>query len=542
MRNLVASCAFSAFAFCLSGNVASAQSPGSGPTPKGPASGATKGGSAVAPPVEYLIEDSNVVALRDTVKTKLGIPSGVVAIIPLGNRLYVARGTLGVAVYDITDPLSPRLEREQATNGGSANGFTLVDGQVWMLVSSKMAMPVGDVGPSAAGQVGPSTSASAATASSSAGQVPVAAPSKPTVATAPAAEPSDVPIRLVSPGVIEIVAGAEQGVKIGDRYTLLRAERRTGVAQEQFEGERIVGTAEVVAVRADSALAEVSRTATARSNDYVRKSKRTAEEESNAFPLRVPNMGEVGIVLRPLINIGTPLGVGVLADLEATYWGSAYFAGASVQPLGFGTTANGSVVSIAALAEGGYDGHAFAAGLGAGIGWVNGDIDNMLWGSTSSDNSTGSTTTTTKQDTHSAFAVSQVVRLGARDGLRLQLRNVLLLHRESATSPRGFIYGGTSGKLVVATGRRADVFCEGGGGVMGYWFFGIGVGTWVIGNGSPGSLHLAVSAGGAGISGSRQVTQTYTNPMGQPTSYSYDDTIDIAGPMVSIGITRRFEF
>ena len=36
---------------------------------------------------------------------------------------------------------------------------------------------------------------------------------------------------------------------------------------------------------------------------------------------------------------------------------------------------------------------------------------------------------------------------------------------------------------------------------MGYWFAGAGVSTWVVGNGSPGSWRLSVSAGGAGIMG-----------------------------------------
>jgi len=59
-----------------------------------------------------------------------------------------------------------------------------------------------------------------------------------------------------------------------------------------------------------------------------------------------------------------------------------------------------------------------------------------------------------------------------------------ILLRASPTSQRDFIYGGTSGKLVAPTGRRAYVFCQGGAGVMSYWLFGIGVGTWVIGNGT----------------------------------------------------------
>lgn len=541
MQNLRAGAAFALSVCVLAGRSAWGQSPAAGNPPLAapPLAAPPVAAPPVAPAsqsVEFSLEDSSVVALAGKVKTKLAIPAGVVAIVASGNRLYVARGTLGVAVYDVTEPLSPRLEREQATNGGYASGFTLVGGQVWVLITSKVAMPVGDADVTQA-QSAPVPMVSPPSATTT---PPVATPHQPTKAAPP--EALDLSIRLVSPGVIEINVGAEQGVRVGDRYTIFRAEEHSVAGGERFVGEHVVGTAEVIAVRSDSCLADLSRMATARPRDYARRTKRSAEEESQSFPQRVANMGEYGAVLRPLINIGTPLGVGVLADFEATYWGSAYFAGVSVQPLGFGTTADGKVVSIAALAEGGYDGSAFAAGLGVGIGWVNGNIDDMLWKSGYADASSGgTTTTTTNEDTHSAFAVSQVVRLGARDGLRLQLRNILLLHRESATSDRGFIYGGTSGKLVVPTSRRTDVFAEGGGGVMGYWFFGLGVGTWIVGNGSPGSMHLSVSAGGAGIYGSRKVTTNY-NYQGGSSSYSYTDDFGVAGPMVSIGLTRRFEF
>ena len=37
------------------------------------------------------------------------------------------------------------------------------------------------------------------------------------------------------------------------------------------------------------------------------------------------------------------------------------------------------------------------------------------------------------QETHTAFTLSQVARLGARDGLHLSLRNLLLLHKDSDT-------------------------------------------------------------------------------------------------------------
>jgi hypothetical protein len=483
------------------------------------------------------LEGGSVVWLQGSTRTKLGIADGVSAILLAGTELYVARGTSGVAVYDVSIPTAPRLLREHATSGGFANGFTTIDGQVWVLVTSKLAMPVGAA--SRATGESPAVPAVAPEAAAPSAAVTSITPPQPKSDQA-ATDATNYGVRLVSPGVVEIATGAANRTKLGDHFALYRTDKRAGVGNESFTGEIFVGVAEVVAVRDESCLAEMSRMATPRTNDYARKSRRT-EEERSVFPTRVPNMGEYSAVLRPLLNIGTPLGVGVLADLELTYWGQAYFAGATMQPLGIGTSADGRVVSIAALVEAGYDGKAFSVGLGAGAAWVNGNIDDMLGATSMDSGSSGTSTTVTKQDTHGAFAVSQVARLGARDGLRLQLRNVLLLHRESDSKQRGFIYGGTSGKMTIPTGRAADFFFEGGGGVMGYWFFGVGVGTWILGNGSPGSLHLSVSAGGAGIYSSRRVTSTFTYSDGQSWTSTSDDNFGVAGPMVSIGLTRRFE-
>ena len=92
----------------------------------------------------------------------------------------------------------------------------------------------------------------------------------------------------------------------------------------------------------------------------------------------IAGVAEIGGTLRPIANAGSPLGVGVLADLYGTYWGKGYFVNLMVQPLGLGWTEEGNVVSTAALVEGGYDSRAFSVGLGVGISAINGDTDAML--------------------------------------------------------------------------------------------------------------------------------------------------------------------
>lgn len=163
------------------------------------------------------------------------------------------------------------------------------------------------------------------------------------------------------------------------------------------------------------------------------------------------------------------------------------------------------------------------------------------FGAKSADDESGSSTVTVveRQQTHGAFALSQVARLGSRDALHFSLRNLLLLH-DPDDGAAGFIYGGTTAKLVAPVGTRTDLFAEGGGGVMGYWFVGVGTGAWIVGNGSPGSFYLSVSAGAAGVRGSKEVTTTVDDFNGAPYTSTYDEDVAVEGPMVSVGLTRRF--
>jgi hypothetical protein len=352
-----------------------------------------------------------------------------------------------------------------------------------------------------------------------------------------------VELRPVSPGQVELARGADAGVRVGDLFLIVRSTAVEGTPTGgKFVGEQRVALAEVVAVSQTHAIALVGRSARVEPADYARRVTRDEAREHRLPPL-VPNVGEVSLVLRPLIKVGTPLGAGLLADLGATYWGRSYFLGLRVQPLGLGLTQEGDIVTTAALAEGGYEAASFSVGLGLGAAWVNGNLDHMLesFGRGYANDEAGSATVTVveTQQTHGAFALSQVARLGSRDALHLSLRNLLLLH-DPADGDAGFIYGGTTGKLVIPVGKRTDLFAEGGGGVMGYWYAGVGTGAWILGNGSPGSWYLSVSAGAAGIRGSKEVTTTVDDFNGVPYTYTYDRDVSVEGPMVSVGLTRRF--
>lgn len=478
--------------------------------------------------VEYVVEGGVVMAIMGDHREAVDIEGPIIAIHREATLLYVARGARGVTVYDVTEALSPRRLRTVNVSG-QATGFHVIDGQIWVITVSRSAVPLDDAAPAVTAKSAPAPIGA---------RLPPSRPVKRHV-------PSNLELRRVMPGTVEIDSGAADGVRVGDNFAIFRSKSVDEAGAEGFTGEELVTVAVVVAVKENSALAETGRSAVVEPSDYARPTE--AQADADKYPPRVANVGELSMVLRPIINAGTPLGAGVLADLEAAYWGPAYFADFRIQPLGLGSTVDGSIISTAALVEGGYDTRALAVGLGAGVSWVNGDADHMLqnlFGSTSASDTGGTASSPTvvqSQQTHTAFTISQLVRLGSRDGVKLSLRNLLILHRNSETDRQGFIYGGTTGLLSIPLSSRSDFFLEGGGGVMGYWYAGVGVSTWIVGNGSPGSWKLSVSAGGAGIFGSKLTTTTYPAENGQPAySYSYNQSIDVAGPMVSFGVTRRF--
>jgi hypothetical protein len=478
---------------------------------------------------ECTIENGAALVSRGPTRTPVILSGPALAVHCRADRLYVARGPAGVAVFDISDPARPQLIREVAMGTSSAVGFHLVDGQLWVVLESRSAVPLT--------ATKPEPSAPEATPKGE-----PSPPAPPRVSTQQQPDvASNIAIRGTSPGSIEIDAGASRGVRVGDRFAVYRSHVVASATTAGFTGEELVTVVDVVAVKDDSALAQLPRGALVFVTDHARAA-RADQSVSIAFPPRIADIGEVSVVLRPIVKIGTPVGFAMLADIEGTYWGGAYFAGARIQPLGLGGSGDGSVVSTAALAEGGYDGQAFAVGLGAGMSWVNGNADRMLRGFGSSlESGSVSDTVVERQQTHSAFTLSQYARLGARDGLNLVIRNALLLH-ENAAGQDGFIYGGTTARFAIPFGYRSDIVFEGGGGIMGYWFAGAGVATWLGGSGAPGSWRLSVSAGGAGVWGSKTVTRTQTSSTGAPSVYTYERDVDISGPMVSLGLLRRFSF
>jgi len=494
--------------------------PSKSPVPPAPVEAAAAPNDAP----KLLVEAGAVVLVRGEQRTTL-VPAGAVAARLLGTKAYVALGAQGAAVFDVADSAAPKLVGRAENVDGKVTGFHQVGEELWMEIETRRAVPA----PAANGVVPLPAPAEAAPRAPEGS----AAPGRPTEPQAGAATARAIAILAVTPGEVELDAGKAEGIAVGDKLAVFRTRPASSDRSDYVNRER-VAVVEVYAVREHSALAEVGRGARIVVGDAIERAK-PDESDSLVYPKRLARLVDFQATLRPLVNVGTPLGGGVLIDGSATYLGNGYFAGARLHPLGIGGTKDGGVISSSVLAEAGYDARPFAVGLGLGVSAANGDLDSLLGYNSTFDSSGNPISISSTQRTNTAFTVGQVVRLGARDGLNFSLVNVLLFHKKPDTGESGFIYGATTGRLNIPLMQSTDLFAEGGGGFMGYAYGALGVHTWLVGRGDAGSLALSVAAGGAGVWGSRQVTVTPTDIA----PFTTTERVSIGGPMASIGFQYR---
>jgi len=488
----------------------------------------------------YEIDGGKLVAVSGTERRPMDLPAAPVALLVRGDRLYAALGADGVAVLDLADPGAPVVVQRIPVAQGRVTGFVVVDGAVWMRIDSTAAVLVEGGVPAGAGAT------AAVVTPMVAGPPTTEEPAKPAEApTAPAtaqARIADEPIRILEvnrgKGEVRLAVGSARGVKAGDRFVVYRAVEMDEGGAGAFTAQTTIADLEAEAVGEEVTIANIWRGDRVALTDVARPAEE-GHRPSKAYPRRLGRIGEVSLVVRPLFNVGTEKGFGMLCDATVAWWGRHVFFDVRLQPLGFGRTDGGNVALSSILGEAGYDGRAFAVGIGAGVGAVNGDMGATLVHQDvfAMSESGGDSDLGWSDRTRAAFALSQVVRLGARDGFNITLYNLLLYYDppgsgdvDEGSGAAGFYYGGTSGKINIPLAARVDLFLGGGGGLVGYWFSEIGVFFWARGHGDAGSVGISASGGAAGIWGYLQNTG---NDSGTA-------RVDILGPMISLGLTGRF--
>ena len=270
-------------------------------------------------------------------------------------------------------------------------------------------------------------------------------------------------------------------------------------------------------------------------------------------PSRMAGVREFGVKIRPFLALDN-VGVGFINETWMT-WNheSPWFTEVRLSPLGLGWSADGNVLSVAALGTAGYDSRWFRVGLGAGWSMLNNDASNYGYTDFAVAESGNFSQAVEFVDVTNAPSVVQFVRLGAEDGLHLSLRNTFILtptyeynwieedctgdvssvyqdeylgncgQYETEDVGDEFVFGGLAMRLAIPTGPRTNLIMDWGTGRSGASWFEAGVDVWVKGNGDVGSVAVEAAAG-------------FGTLVAQPN----DEYINLYGPMVSGGARWRF--
>ncbi len=458
--------------------------------------------------ISATLEDGTVLVVSGTQRIPIELSTPAVAFLQHRDRLYVALGRQGAVVFDISSP--DRIPEVRRISGGieDITGFALIDNEVWMRMVSQKMVPLD----AEAKRFPPKNEPSVETAETAETKT------KTEIETTTTATPFTHPITIlkVENGQATLDIGAAEGAQVGDRFSVFKAVTMKGVAGEDFVGTELAAVVEVIAVNEHRCLTSLWRGDRVTTADTVRP-KAKDHRRSMVFPRHLTDLGELSLTLRPILNVDGPIGFGALNSLVASYWGKHYFVAIVLDPLAFAFTNDGNMGLMNGMVEAGFNARAFAIGVGAGIHIARFDSP--------------------------AFAITQTVRLGAKDGLNVETRNTFLLRKrgedefdydggntDDTKSVLGFEWGGLSSQLNIPLGGRLTLFF-GGGGSDEYFFGEGGVHAWLLGNGDRGSIGLSAAAGAAGLFASK-----YND--------ASNESIDISavGPMISLGMDWRFGF
>jgi hypothetical protein len=424
------------------------------------------------------------------------------------NRTLIACGSAGLWVVERSPDGSFVLAAVQDL-GGDVVGLFARDGRIWAEVARLEARPVLRATGSTGSFPGP---AAAPAGSPPKAAAPAAAPTAPAAAPAAAEAPDLAPEgRVTEVGIGEVVVdlGQADGVRPGDRIELSVLVTETIGGQTATDRQiAAIGVVRTVAPdfsRVDLGLNE--RVPLGASARLVERGK----TESRLAPPRASGLWELMLRLRPFVALDG-LGGGLLTQTSVAYRFESHFAlAAEVHPFGFASGKGAdklTLVPAAAFLSAGYDHHVFGVGLGLGFQTVH--------------------DTEFETESGSGTLVTQRLRLGARDGLMLDLRNdVVLFHSQ-------FDFSGFVGSGMIPVGSRAWLLFEGGGGSAGYAYGEIGLRSLLRGNGQHGSLFLSVTLGGQGVFEFR----TKTCVQGD-FAFPCEDTQIYAGPMLGVGVEYR---
>lgn len=317
-------------------------------------------------------------------------------------------------------------------------------------------------------------------------------------------------------GTVIVDLGSQQGVKEGAHITFMNEH-----SVQLAGGDSGIVKHSTIAVGIVTAVSEQHAEVRLGINERVPVSSIARISTDRAthnkwLPPRIDDVWEIAFTLRPFLALDA-LGGGTLSDASIGYRSHDHWhVMAILEPLAGAASNKRNIAAVAGTVFAGFDTRFFEVGMGAGWSTLNTDTSYTF-------HADGSTTS---HDTKSGFALAQLARLGAEDGVHLMVRNQFILYRSA------FHYGGSVVQAQLPLWHSAWIFGRGGGGVAGYAYGEVGLRVLVRGNGDRNSWFLRASIGGAGVSRDIPTDCGPGDPCYTNRSYS--------GPMVGLGVETRF--
>lgn len=325
-------------------------------------------------------------------------------------------------------------------------------------------------------------------------------------------------------GVVIVDLGSEDELQIGDRVEFV-VEQTTALGEgQEAEQERIVAVAPVQTVTDDRAGVALGISERVPDDAFVRPSERNITESLHTPP-RLGSLTRTSVQLRPFLALST-LGAGTVSQgLVAHQFEGPWTIEAIFDPLAFGIAEEANLLAVTATGLASFDTTLFQVGLGLGATTV----DATAFGPRDEFDESGDDP---EVETELALALAQKVRLGALDGLHLQVSNSFFLADEA------FRYGGTTAQIQIPAGSIGEsswLIARGGGSFAGHSFGEVGLRVLSRGNGDRGSVYFTPTVGGANIRGAAEVErQIQPNP---PTTII--EQVSYGGPMIGFEVEWR---
>ena len=440
-----------------------------------------------APALQDAVREAPLDALLRAHTDALGRPCDFKQLASQGELRFAACGAAGLWTVRVRDNVEATLLSMQDL-GGAVTGFFSAEGRVWVKISSERAQPLESpqLQPGAAGMaVSPAPSPSVPAASPPARRAGV-------LRRAPEPVPAARGRALGSEDEDVTVELEDAALPVGTRIAFASPARD--------ERAPIVG--QVVSSRAGRARVAIGTNEHVSSGSLAMATSAPVTASLIAPP-RAAGYWELGLVARPFLVLDD-LGFGAVLDAQVGYRMHAPFHfRAALAPLAFATARSGATLPFAAVLSAAYDARLFEAGLGIGAQSVNDPGFGL--------------------DRGSGTTIAQYLRIGAVDGLQLELETYVVLFHSR------FEFSTLRVRAQVPLGTRTWLHAAGGGGNLSIATGEVGLRVLTSGNGGAGSLFLTSLVGWAGVL--RGCNALVLDGSCREISY--------AGPMLGVGAELR---